>query len=156
MKRLTLNKFGDRLIELFPILMKEISRHESNYVASGKITLPQVWALEYLSRCDECGMHELAEFMNIKLPSATGMVDRMIKQGLVTRDRGKMDRRTVLVQITNKGNKILKEMYVQKRKGMIELFSKLSLQERLEYMEILEKLVKNLSSVGCKQGVKSK
>ena len=50
MKHLTLDEFGDRILELFPKLMQEIVRHENNYVTKGKITLPQLIVLQILSQ----------------------------------------------------------------------------------------------------------
>lgn len=145
-QQLSLEEFGDHVLKLFPQLLKEISRHESNYLTKGKITFPQFWALEYLKHHAQCKMNKLTQFMKVSFSTATGMVDRMVKDGLVVRTRGEEDRRTVLLSISDKGKGILKEVYAQKRKSMMRLFSRLSPKERAEYIGILEKLVKNLSS----------
>lgn len=125
--------------------MREILRHENNYLTRGVITPPQFWALGRLSKQKTCQMHDLAALMNLKFSSATGLVDRMVKQGLVKRDRSKSDRRAVLVTITPKGGKIFQQICVQKRKGIIKLFSRLSAAERGNYLEIIEKLARSLS-----------
>ena len=91
-------------------------------------------------------MHELAGFMRLKLSSATGLVDRMVKHGLVKRCRCEVDRRVVRVSITAKGKKILPQIYKQKRKGIIKLFAALSSKERAQYLSLVEKLVQQLAS----------
>lgn len=144
MKQLNLEEFGDHVLKLFPQLLKEISRHESNYLTKGKISYPQFWALDYLLHHDQCKMNKLTKFMMVSFSTASGMVDRMVKSGLVVRIRGEEDRRTVLLSITTKGKNILKEVYAQKRKAMMGLFSSLSSRERAEYIGILEKLVKKI------------
>lgn len=146
MKHLTLDEFGDHILELFPKLMQEITRHENNYVTKGKITLPQLMVLQFLSQKNEYQMSELAESINVSFSTATGMINRLIKHGLVSRRHGVKDRRAVIVTITNKGKSIVKEVYAQKRKGMIELFKRLSQKERSTYIGIIKKLVQKLSA----------
>lgn len=150
MRELSLNAFGDRMVELLPRLMKELTRYENNYVTSGKITVPQFVVLSCLRQYGECQMGCIAGAMNISFSTATGMMDRLLKQGLVKRSSGQNDRRTVVVMITAKGRRIVEEVYAQKRLGIMELFSALSASERKRYLEILEKLVSSLSKVQCK------
>ena len=145
MSRLSLEAFADRAMELFSQLSRGMVRHENNYLATGAITLPQVWVLRYLLRQRECSMRELAAFMKMGLSSVTGMVDRLVKQGLVNRRRTEKDRRLVFVDITVKGRKILKEILEQRRETTLNLFESLTAEERLTYLCILEKLVKKLS-----------
>jgi DNA-binding MarR family transcriptional regulator len=145
MSRLSLEAFADRAMELFPQLARGMVRHENNYLAKGVITLPQVWVLRYLSRQRECPMRELADFMKMGLSSVTGMVDRLVKQGLVNRRRTDRDRRLVFVDITGRGRKILKEILEQRRETTLNLFESLTAEERSTYLCILEKLVKKLS-----------
>ena len=143
---LTLEEFGDRLVGLLPRLTQEINRHENNYVTTGKITLPQLIVLEYLSHQKVCKMNMVAAATGTSFSTATGMADRLVKHGLVKRVPGEDDRRTVLVSITDKGRKILKQVYSQKRSGIIRLFSRISVKERQEYLDILQKIVHNLSN----------
>ena len=146
MSPLTLEEFGDRLVGLLPRLTQEINRHENNYVTTGKITLPQLLVLEYLSHQKISKMNMVAAATGTSFSTATGMVDRLVKHGLVKRVPGEDDRRTVLVSITDKGRKILKQVYSQKRSGIIRLFSRISVKERQEYLDILQKIVHNLSN----------
>lgn len=149
MKSLSLDDFGNRLIELFPQLMREIARYESNYLTEGVITVPQVWVLDFLQDRKSAQMNELAAYMKLKLSAATGLIDRMVKHQLVKRVRSETDRRVVMISITSKGKKILQEMYKQKRKGIMRLFGRLGSEDRMQYMTLIEKLVKDLSSNPC-------
>lgn len=146
MKLPTLEDFGNRMIELFPKLMREISRYEANCLTEGVITVPQVWVLDFLKNGKPAQMNELAQYMKLKFSSATGLIDRMVKHELVKRVRCEADRRVVLISITSKGKKILREMYKQKRKGIMQLFGRLSSEDRIQYLNLIEKLVKDLSS----------
>jgi DNA-binding MarR family transcriptional regulator len=144
MSRLSLEAFADRAMELFSQLSRGMIRHETNYLSKGVITLPQVWVLRYLSRQRECSMRELADYMKMGVSSVTGMVDRLVKQGLANRRRTEKDRRLVYVDLTGKGRKIIKEVLGERRETTLNLFESLTAEERSTYLCILEKLVKKL------------
>lgn len=90
-------------------------------------------------------MSQLASAMNIKMSSMTGLVDRLIKHELVQRERSEEDRRSVYVGLSPKGGKVLNEIRQQKKKGIASLFKRLNQRERNQYLEIIEKLVGELS-----------
>ena len=145
MSRLSMEAFADRVTELFPQLARGMARHGNNYLTKGAITLPQLWVLGYLSRNRECPMRELANFMKMGLSSVTGMVDRLVKQGLAQRRRTDEDRRVVFVDVSTKGRKVLREIMDQWRETTLNLFETLTAEERSTYLSILEKLVEKLS-----------
>lgn len=149
---LSIEQFGDRMIKLVPQLKAQLCRYENNLLHKKDITVAQLIVLEGLSHCDFCTMHKLAEVLKVQFSAATMIIDRLVKTGYVVRERGEEDRRTVFVRLTPKGKKILQEVYQQRRKGIIHLFSRLSAKEREEYLNILEKLVERFScpDAGCK------
>jgi len=150
MKTISLEEFGDRLVELLPRLMQEINRHESHYITEGTVTCSQLTVMEYLTRHETCQMGELAEAMGISFSAATGMLDRLVQHKFVKRFRSADDRRAVLVSMTSRGRKVVEEIYEQKRKGLVDLFARLASEERATYLEILEKLVLNLAQAQAK------
>ncbi len=145
MSRSSMEAFASRVTELLPQLARDMARRENNYLTKGVITPPQVWVLRQLTRQPECSMRELADAMKMGLSSVTGMVDRLVRQGLANRRRAEQDRRVVFVDITAKGRRILKEILGQHHRTVLELFGSLTAEERFAYLCILEKLVKKLS-----------
>ena len=139
------HRFGQRMITLLPQLIRGFARRESNYLSRGKITLPQLWVLEHLSRRKDCPMNELAGFLRISRPAATGLVDRLIAQELVVRSGDRKDRRLVRVNLTAKGRKILTNIWEQKRRMLVDVFGRISAQDRARYLAILEQVVEVLS-----------
>src|SRR5215471_21282131 len=59
---------------------------------------------------DEVTVGEIAEWLQIRHHSAVGLVDRLALQHLVTRKRGKTDKRQVYILLTSKGKKILEKL----------------------------------------------
>jgi len=86
-------------------------------------------------------MSALAQCLGISRPAATGLIDRLIAQGLVQRENVEEDRRTIKVSITPKGKKIVVNIWEQKRRTLIKVFSKLSARDRKEHLLILERVV---------------
>ena len=82
-------QFSRRMIELLPKCIRGFQGYESNYLSRGQISQPQFWAMEYLSRKNDCLMSELADFLHISRPAATGLIDRLIAQKLVVQSDGK-------------------------------------------------------------------
>ena len=141
-----IQKFSQRMIELLPQCIRGFSHHEHNYLSRGEITMPQLWTLEYLSRRGGCLMNELADSLEISRPAATGLIDRLITQGLVCRESLEHDRRAVKVKITLKGKKIVSNIWEQKRCTLVKVFSKISPNERKQYLLTFERVVSILSN----------
>lgn len=137
--------FSGRMVELIPRMMREITRRESNYLSRGKISLPQLSVLGHLDRQEDCPMHELAQVLGVSRPAATGLVDRLISQGLVSRHGDPKDRRVVRVNLTAKGRKVLSAIWEQKRRVITQVFGRLSAADRSHYLSTLEKVVKILA-----------
>ena len=132
--------FSKRMTELMPKFVRGLARQESNYLVRGKITLPQFWTLEFLSKENGCCMHKIADFLAITRPAATGLVDRLIAQGLVRRENTPHDRREVKIDIMPKGKAILSVIVLEKRRTLEKIFSQISPRERKQYLVILERV----------------
>ena len=134
------------MIELLPQLMRGVTRYESNALSRGTITLPQLWAMECVSRRDGCSMHELARALNVSRPAATGLMDRLVANGLARRTGDVQDRRVVRVTITAKGRHIVRDIWTQKRRAIAQVFGRLSAHDRAEYLRILTRVVETLGA----------
>lgn len=71
-----------------------------------------MWRLE---ESGELPMSRLAEFLDVSLSNATGLIDRMAERGLIERTRLEDDRRVVLVGLTPAGKEMLDEIQIMKR-----------------------------------------
>lgn len=141
---MNIDRFGEKIVELLPRLIRGFAQRESNYLSKGKITLPQLWVLEHLSRNKEIPMNALARFLRVSRPAATGLVDRLIAQGLVSRQGDRRDRRVIRVALTPKGEKVLSNIWSQKRRMLQDVFGQIRPADRAQYLSILERVVKVL------------
>jgi len=141
MPDITLGQFGDRIIKLLPRLKIELCCYETNTLTRRDITTTQLLVLECLSTCGHCKMQTLVSALKVKFSAVTAIVDRLVKTGFVIRAHGTEDRRTVFVSLSAKGKKVLEEVYQQRRKAFMKVFSRVSARERENYLTILEKIV---------------
>jgi len=119
-----------------------------SHEVSGKfgITGPQLWALKTISQNESMSLSDLSARMYLHPSTITGVIDRLEKKGYVTRNRDRVDRRVIYVQLTAEGRRLSKRapnpaqgkmIYGLKRlkKGELNLIYD-SVQELVEIMEV--------------------
>ena len=140
-KTMSMDEFADRLLLLTPAFMRKLMRHEQSDVMHGLLTEPQFWGLEFLREHGPCPVHELADALHLQLSSTSGLVDRLVKMGMVRRERTEADRRVVLLSLTAKGRNTVEKDLEQKKKGFRGFCKPLSAEERYELIEMIRKIV---------------
>lgn len=75
-------------------------------LAGFDMTMPQVRTLYFLSRGPQ-RMKDISDHLIRGMPSATSMIDRLVKKGYVERVPDPSDRRVVLCRITEPGREML-------------------------------------------------
>ncbi|MEW6075020.1 MAG: MarR family transcriptional regulator [Candidatus Omnitrophota bacterium] len=142
---LTLSEFADRLSSIFPVMAREFARHYMGDFYSEKITLPQFLVLEFLFLNGESKMKDLALAMHVSTAGMTGIVDRIVRDSYVVRVFDPQDRRIIKIKLTPKGIGLVKRINAQRRKMAMDLFSKISEEERENYLRIVTKIKDALS-----------
>ena len=140
-----LSEFADKLNEIMPVLMREFARMQPAEVYKDKITLPQILILQHLNSQDPVKMTDIANFMRVTTAAATGIINRLVKSGYVLRVLNDQDRRVIKVKITPKGLLLMKKLALDRRKKVIHLFSKVSEQDRRDYLRILTRIKDTIS-----------
>lgn len=97
------------------------------------VSMPQMHILIGLQERGPTTVSDLAVSLEISIPSASAIVDRMEDHGLVRRVRDEDDRRVVHVTITERGAQIVEEMVGLHREGACRLLGKMT-GEELEHV----------------------
>jgi DNA-binding MarR family transcriptional regulator len=92
----------------------------------GSLSLVQLIVLTVLEANGQLPMGRLAEALDVSDASATGIVDRMEKRGLVERSHGTADRREVLVQLTGQGAAVFHDLQDLRRTRLTAMVDQLS------------------------------
>jgi len=95
----------------------------------GSLSLSHLHVLTVLEADGAIAMSRLAENLDVSVASATGIVGRMEERGLVARSHGETDRRVVLVQLTDSGIAIFRDMTEQRRRHLGAVLGRLTTDE---------------------------
>jgi DNA-binding MarR family transcriptional regulator len=85
-------------------------------------------------------MSHLAESLNVSLPNVTGIVDRMVENGLVERSRAADDRRVVTVIATREGRNTVEEIDMLRRRQLAALLAQLNPEQQRQALETFTQL----------------
>ncbi len=94
------------------------------------MTMPQIRTLYFLSRGPQ-RMKEISDHLMRGMPSATSMIDRLVKKGYVERVPDPSDRRVVFCRITESGREAL-DRFSRMGAAPVEAVSELLTDEELE------------------------
>jgi DNA-binding MarR family transcriptional regulator len=99
----------EEVAEELSFLMPKFFRRMYPYVFKG-IDIPpaQVFALMTLEEDGVCTLSKLSKRLNVSPPTASGIINRLVKRGYVGRSQDEKDRRVVNISLTKSGEVIIK------------------------------------------------
>lgn len=100
--------------------------------------------LRYVAEKKQPLMREIAQYLRVAPPSATSLVNTLVKQGEIRRIADEKDRRTVRLEVTARGHKTLSDGAHRKQDLVHTIIKGLSEHDRTELKNILKKIM-NLS-----------
>ncbi|MEK3882758.1 MarR family transcriptional regulator [Paenibacillus sp. PL2-23] len=87
---------------------------------------------------------QLAEALFITGGGVTGIADRLIELGYVTRKRSEQDRRSVLLALTDDGRAMVHTMLDLREKVMLKLFRGMSSEDMCKAIELFGQMSRNM------------
>ena len=125
-----------RLAVTFNLLYQEIKKD----LARENLTVSQLDILVCLDRTKGLQLTEIADRLLVTGGNVTGIIDRLEKAGLVTRQRDHKDRRIVWARLTQKGYSVYRQLLPRYIETMHKVNSYLTPAEGKELMRLLKKL----------------
>ncbi len=121
----------------------ETFERQFNFLASklGGMNLKEVSILMLLDTAGVSKMRSIAKSLNLPLSTTTSVVDRMVSNHLVRRERTDSDRRVVLVSLTEKGAALNELMKTEAIKLYDIMLGRLSDGEQEELLRLFKKMV---------------
>jgi DNA-binding MarR family transcriptional regulator len=115
------------------------------------LTNRQYHALQHLPPGTNRNLTEMSELLFCDKSNVTGLVERMDRDGLVTRDRSGTDRRYMELSITPQGNQLREASRDAHEASITERFEVLTDDEQAQLNHLLAKLAEGLR-VGLNEG----
>ena len=129
---------------LSPILVRGLRLLSSVEALEQTFSFSQVMVLQTLLHQKEMKMTELSTFLGLSKANATGLVDRLVKRGLIERDRSETDRRVVRVRLTQAGAQTTRKLAAQQQKGLAEMMKRIPEKDLANFIATLEQVAQGL------------
>ena len=125
------------LIEEMIELQRRVDRDRRQYELDAwmhlNLSIGQLKSLFFISNRGATSLSKLAAALRVTPTNTTGIVDRLLKRGLITRTESPDDRRVLLLRTTPLGDELIAELRQKRKERMAELFNRLS-EEEAKYM----------------------
>jgi DNA-binding MarR family transcriptional regulator len=140
---------ADRLFrQLLPTVPKEL--------LSLDVTMPQLKIMMILFINGPERMSDIAAALDIALPTATSLVDRLVEKHYVIREDLADDRRVVLCRLSETGQKAIGHIWESSRIRSRELLEAMDTIKLQMFVEILEAMLESADATPELSGIENK
>ncbi|MEJ2158506.1 MAG: MarR family winged helix-turn-helix transcriptional regulator [Desulfobacteraceae bacterium] len=133
--------YGEQVLICLRRIMQAISLHSRSLVKQVGLTGPQLIFLKTLDKAGEASAGEIAKAISLSQATVTGILERLVKRGLVNRQRSPSDKRRVLIRITPEGEKMLAKAPPLMQASFLEQLNYLEQWEQTMILAALQRIV---------------
>jgi DNA-binding MarR family transcriptional regulator len=123
----------ERLIKSIIECQRKIDRGRRQYELEVWMSLPlsiaQLKCLFFISNQGGTNLGSLATALGVTPTNVTGIVERLVQKGLISRTENLEDRRMLSLRTTEQGNELISKLRQRRISYMTELLTKMSLEE---------------------------
>lgn len=105
-----MNTNYDELYDIAMDTLKKLLYPEEWIAVDLSLSKTELLTLLQVDRNGEIIMSRIADYINIPMSTATGMVDRLVKKGYIERNRSDSDRRIVTIRLTEAGRALAEDI----------------------------------------------
>ena len=134
------------IVELERQVGRIIGQHAQIIWIDSGLTLTQLRSLFLIAKEGSTNFRKLAKALEVTPSNVTGIVDRLVEQGLVSRTQNPEDRREMTLQATDKGKALVSNLREVGIKHMTHILSVLSLEELSALAQGLSAFIKAAGS----------
>lgn len=109
-----------------------------------QISVVQLQTLLLVKKQKTVSMKKIAQYLQIELPSATSLIDHLVKESLVARATNAKDKRLMDISLTEKGKTVLEKVKKERTKAIKQVLSPLVEAEKKQLLTILTKMTKGM------------
>ncbi len=134
---------SDPTLDLMDMLLKVSRQMKAEMSYSSDIvhlSVLQIQTLFFINQNGQVSMSDVAAHFRIELPSATSLINKLCDQKFTIRFEGELDRRLVMVKLTNDGKILLEQAISERQKKLAKTLSFLSASEKSSLLTILQTL----------------
>lgn len=102
--------------------------------------MPQLRLMYIVRDSGPRSVGEIAERLNVRPATVTGLTDRLVRQKLIERQNDLADRRVVQIALTDEGRRVLGEIEVVSRAYFDAIFERMPESDVVQLISLLQKL----------------
>lgn len=106
------------------------------------MTMAQIKALFTISQGEAVPVSRIAEYLGVGQPTASHLVEKLVRQGFASRTESPADRRVTLVRLTTKGEDLVRRLYQGGEEQYRAWVKRLTDEERKNLLSGLEALAR--------------
>jgi DNA-binding MarR family transcriptional regulator len=118
-----------QIIELQQKVDRVRRQYELDVWMSLPLTIAQLKSLFFIRNKGSTNLGTLAAALGVTPTNTTGIIDRLVKQSLVSRTENPENRRMLLLQATDKGEELVAKLRERRRGYMSEVLQRMSVDE---------------------------
>ena len=102
-----LQELNTLFVDTFDAIMR-VEEQSLRHVGGGKLSISEFHTLECIGEGEDNrrAVGEIAEALNVTVPTVTGCVNKLVKKGYVTKTRSEKDARVAIIELTREGRKM--------------------------------------------------
>lgn len=132
---------SDAVLVALRKIIRSIELNSRSLVKRVGLTGPQLIILKEVSRMNGSSIGEVARTISLSQATVTGIVERLEKRNLLLRRRSDVDRRKVMVEITQEGETLVQDAPPLMQEAFVDRFSRLPEWEQSMVLSALQLLV---------------
>ena len=113
------------------------------------MTMAQIKALFTISQGEAVPVNRIAEYLGVGQPTASHLVNKLVRQGLADRSESPTDRRVTLVRLTSQGEDLVRRLYRGGEEQYRSWVNQLTEKERKDLLSGLQALAR-IASISAK------
>ena len=130
-------QFDQSIRAWMDVFMHRSMRGWGQFAKSTGLGMPQFSILMQLHHKGACGVSDISERFDITNAAASQLVDKLVQGGLLKRDEDPHDRRAKLLNLSDKGKKLIQQGMQERYRWVDELAGRLTAEERTQVSEAL-------------------
>jgi DNA-binding MarR family transcriptional regulator len=140
------NKINNKIEAKIRNIAKYLNEYTKDHLKCYNLTLGRFHVLRVILESEPVSMGDIHEELHMANSTVTVIVDYLHEAGLVKRRRDANDRRVVLLEITDDGNKIMRDLLKQRQAFMKQALTGME-DSAAELSSLLEKLLKKIEEI---------
>jgi DNA-binding MarR family transcriptional regulator len=117
------------VLEVIPAVMRPLRNTMRSYRGAG-LSVPQFRALCFVERYDGASLSQVAEHLDLALPTVSRMVNGLVERGFMQRRSSESDRRNMSLSVRAPGRAVMQQTRSATQAFLVDQFQHLSTEQR--------------------------